>query len=134
MMLSDAQIAQAAKKGDQQAFEALVERYKNAVYAVIAPKVKNFHQAEDLTQDTFVQAYKSLPSMKEPEKVGFWLCGIARHTTNRWLTRKRRNDYSLDGLMAEKPWLEDEMIPLPHRTSEETPLERIQRTQTHQLL
>ena len=134
MMLSDTEVAQAAQKGDRQAFEVLVERYKNAVYAVILPKVKNFHQAEDLAQETFVQAYKSLPSMKEPEKVGFWLCGIARNITNKWLTRKRRNDYSLEGLMVEVPWLENEMLPLPHHTSEETPLERLHQTQTHQLL
>lgn len=133
-MLSDTEIVQAAKKGDRQAFEALVEKYKNAVYAVILPKVKNFHQAEDLAQETFVQAYKILPSMKEPEKVGFWLCGIARNITNKWLTRKRRNDYSLEGLMVEAPWLEDKMLRLPYHTSEETPLERMQRTQTHQLL
>ena len=134
MMLSDTQIAQAAQKGDQQAFESLVEKYKNAVYAVILPKVKNFHQAEDLAQETFVQAYKSLPSMKEPEKVGFWLCGIARNVTSKWLTRKKRDDYSFEGLMVDAPWLESEMLPLPHHTLEESPLERIQRTQTHQLL
>ena len=133
-MLSDTEIVQAAKKGDRQAFEALVEKYKNPVYAVILPKVKNSHQAEDLAQETFVQAYKSLSSMKDSEKVGFWLCGIARNITNRWLTRKRRNDYSLEGLMVEAPWLEEKMLRLPYHTSEETPLERMQRTQTHQLL
>ena len=134
MMLSDTQIAQAAQKGDKQAFAALVEKYKSAVYAVILPKVKNFHHAEDLAQETFVQAYKNLASMKEPEKVGFWLCGIARNVTNRWIARKKRVDFSIDQLMAETPWLEDEMLPLPHDTSEETPLEKMQRNQTHQLL
>ena len=134
MMLSDTHIAQAAQKGDTQAFEALIEKYKNAVYAVILPKVQNFHQAEDLAQETFVQAYKNIPSMKEPEKVGSWLCGIARNITYKWLTRKKRNDYSFEELMIEAPWLEDEMLPLPHHTSEETPLEKMQRNQTHQLL
>lgn len=133
-MLSDTEIAQAAKEGDQQAFEALIEKYKNAVYAVILPKVKNFHHAEDLAQETFVQAYKNLSSMKEPEKVGFWLCGIARNVTNKWIARKKRVDFSIDQLMAETPGLEDEMLALPHHTSEETPLEKMQRNQTHQLL
>ena len=134
MMLSDTEIAQAAQKGDKQAFEALIEKYKNAVYAVILPKVQNFHQAEDLAQETFVQAYKNIPSMKEPEKVGFWLCGIARNITYKWLTRKKRNDYSFEELMIEAPWLEERMLPLPHQPRQETPLERMQRTQTHQLL
>ena len=134
MMLSDIQIAQAAQQGDKQAFEALVEKYKNAVYAVILPKVKNFHHAEDLAQETFVQAYKNLPSMKEPEKVGFWLCGIARNTTSKWLTRKKRDDYSFERLMVEAPWLENEMLPLPHHALEEAPLERMEQIQTHQLL
>ena len=134
MIPSDAQIVQAAQKGDKQAFEALVEKYKNAVYAVILPKVKNYHQAEDLAQDTFVQAYKNLSSINEPEKVGFWLCGIARNIARKWLTRKKRDDFSIDQLMAETPWLEDEMLPLPHHTSEETPLENIQQAQMRQLL
>ena len=133
-MPSDVQIVQAAQKGDKQAFETLVEKYKNAVYAVIFPKVRNYHQAEDLAQETFVQAYKNLSSMKEPEKVGFWLCGIARNITRKWITRKKRNDFSIDQLMAETPWLEDEMLPLPHQTSEETPLENIQQAQMRQLL
>ena len=134
MMLSDTHIAQAAQKGDTQAFEALIEKYKNAVYAVILPKVQNFHQAEDLAQETFVQAYKNIPSMKEPEKVGSWLCGIARNITYKWLTRKKRNDYSFEELMIEAPWLEEDMLPLPHQPRQETPLERVQRMQTHQLL
>lgn len=134
MTLNDTQIAQAAQKGDKQAFETLIEKYKNAVYAVILPKVQNFHQAEDLAQETFVQAYKSLSSMKEPEKVGFWLCGIARNITHKWLTRKKRNDCSFEELMIEAPWLEDKILPLPYHTWKETPLERMQWAQTHQLL
>ena len=134
MMLSDTQIAQAAQKGDKLAFTALVEKYKSAVYAVILPKVKNFHQAEDLAQETFVQAYMNLSSMKEPEKVGFWFCGIARNVTNKWIARKKRVDFSIDQLMTETPWLEDEMLPWPDHTSEETALEKMQRNQTHQLL
>ena len=133
-MPSDIQIVQAAQKGDKQAFENLVEKYKNAVYAVIFPKVKNYHQAEDLTQETFVQAYKNLSSIKEPERVGFWLCGIARNIARKWITRKKRNDFSIEQLMAETPWLEDEMLPLLHQTSEETPLESIQQAQMRQLL
>lgn len=133
-MLSDTEIAQAAKEGNQQAFEVLIEKYKNAVYTVILPKVKNFHDVEDLAQETFVQAYKNLSSMKEPEKLGFWLCGIARNVTNKWIARKKRVDFSIDQLMAETPGLDDEMLPLLHHTSEETPLEKMQRNQTHQLL
>ena len=46
-MPSDAQIAKDAQKGDKQAFEDLVEKYKNAVYAVIRPKMNNYHQAQE---------------------------------------------------------------------------------------
>lgn len=133
-MRSDAQIAQAAQKGDKQAFEALVEKYKNAVYAVILPKVNNYHQAQDLAQETFVAAYQSLSSIREPEKVGFWLCSIARNITSKWLTRKKRNDCSFEQLIAEVPWMENEMLSLSHHAWEQTPADSIQRAQTHQLL
>ena len=133
MMLSDTEIAQAAQKGDKQAFEALVEKYKNAVYAVILPKVKNYHQAQDLAQENLCAGIqRSFCYEGARKKWGFGCAELPENITNRWLTRKKRDDYSLEELMVETPWLEDKMLRLPHHTWEETPLERLHWTQTHQ--
>ena len=64
----DAQIVHAIRGGDSAAFTALVEKYKKAVYGVILPKVRDFHQAQDLTSETFVTAYLSIESLDAPEK------------------------------------------------------------------
>ena len=132
-MQSDTQLVQAASKGDQTAFASLVEKYKKAVYGVILPKVRDFHQAQDLASETFVQAYLSLESLKAPEKVGFWLCGIARNVTGKWLARQKRDDWSLEQLLEERPWSESEMRLFPFETTEH-PDEIVERTQMNQLL
>ena len=95
----DLQIVHAIRGGDSTAFTALVEKYKRAVYGVILPKVRDFHQAQDLTSETFVTAYLSIESLDAPEKVGIWLCGIARNLANKWLYREKRDDLSLEGLL-----------------------------------
>ena len=84
-MHSDQQLVQAIRKGDQAALGHLVQKYKNAVYGVIFPKVRNFHQAEDLASETFLEAYQSLKAGNEPEKLSHWLYGIARNLTSKWL-------------------------------------------------
>ena len=95
----DTQIVHAIQGGDSAAFTVLVEKYKKAVYGIILPKVQDFHQAQDLTSETFVTAYLSIESLDAPEKVGMWLCGIARNLANRWLYREKRDDLSLEGLL-----------------------------------
>ena len=99
MKQDDLQIVQAIRGGDSTAFTVLVEKYKKAVYSVILPKVRDFHQAQDLTSETFVTAYLSIESLDTPEKVGTWLCGIARNIANKWLYREKRDDLSLEGLL-----------------------------------
>ena len=98
----DVQLVHAIRDGDSTAFTTLVEKYKKAgffVYGVILPKVRDFHQAQDLTSETFVTAYLSIESLDAPEKVGRWLCGIARNLANKWLYREKRDDLSLEGLL-----------------------------------
>ena len=103
MKQDDLQIVHAIRGGDSAAFTVLVEKYKKAVYSVILPKVRDFHQAQDLTSETFVTAYLSIESLDAPEKVGVWLCGIARNLANKWLYREKRDDLSLEGLL-ENTW------------------------------
>ena len=95
----DLQIVHAIRSGNSTAFTALVEKYKKAVYGVILPKVRDFHQAQDLTSETFVTAYLSIESLDAPEKVGAWLCGMARNLANKWLYREKRDDLSVEGLL-----------------------------------
>ena len=134
MKQDDRQIVHTLRDGDSIAFTALVEKYKKAVYSVILPKVRNFHQAQDLTSETFVTAYLSIESLDAPEKVGMWLCGIARNLTNKWIYREKRDDLSLEGLLENTSESAHKAELLHVSAAEQTPDETAEHAELRQLL
>ena len=130
----DLQIVQAIRDGDSTAFTVLVDKYKKAVYGVILPKVRDFHQAQDLTSETFVTAYLSIESLDAPEKVGAWLCGIARNLANKWLYREKRDDLSLEGLLENTSESAHKAELLQVSTVEKAPDESTEHAELRQLL
>ena len=60
--------------GDITAFGELVKMFQDAVYGVAYAMVGNFHDAQDIAQEAFIQAWRSLDSLKEPAKFPNWLC------------------------------------------------------------
>ena len=133
MKQDDLQIVQALRGGDSAAFTTLVEKYKNAVYGVILPKVRDFHHAQDLTSETFITAYLSIESLDAPEKVGMWLCGIARNLANKWIYREKRDDLSVEGLL-ENPSESTHKAQLHLSAAEKTPDETAEHAELRQLL
>jgi RNA polymerase sigma factor (sigma-70 family) len=110
------------------------QKYKKAVYGVILPKVRDFHQAQDLTSETFVTAYLSIESLDAPEKVGTWLCGIARNLANKWLYREKRDDLSFEGLLESTSELAHKAQLLHVSAAEKTPDETAEHAELRQLL
>ena len=84
---SDAVLVQQAQGGDVRAFGRLVERYQNAIYGLAFHLMRNFADAEDLAQDTFVAAYESISRIREPAKFAGWLRSIVY---NQWRMQRRR--------------------------------------------
>ena len=83
----------AALDGGSEAFAAIVHRYKDAVFGVALARVRNFHDAEDLTQATFLEALTGLGRLREPGRLGAWLRSIAVHRSiNHVKGRGRRVD------------------------------------------
>ena len=64
MAHSDSELIKQTLDGDETAFGFLVDKYKGAVHALAYRKIGDFHTAEEITQDTFLQAYKSCPHSK----------------------------------------------------------------------
>ena len=85
---SDAQLLEASRRGERDAFGALVERYQRVVCAVSLSATGSAALSDDVAQDTFVTAWRSLGSLRDPGRLGPWLCGIARNLGRR--ARKRR--------------------------------------------
>ncbi|NKB66608.1 MAG: sigma-70 family RNA polymerase sigma factor [Candidatus Latescibacteria bacterium] len=82
-------VAQALDKGPE-AFGPIVLRYKDAVFGVALSRLRNFHDAEDLTQTTFVEAFDRLGDLKDPRRLGAWLRTIAIHRCINFLQRQGR--------------------------------------------
>ena len=66
-----------ALSGDQGAFRRIVKRYQRAVFAVSLSRLHDFHAAEDVAQQVFLDAFERLTSIKDPAKLGGWLRTIA---------------------------------------------------------
>jgi len=92
----DATYVKLALSGNEHAFEQLVKRYQNMVYGVALKHVGNAHQAEDIAQDAFIEAYLDLKKLREPAKFANWLYVITRNLANRWLQREKREFVSLE--------------------------------------
>lgn len=75
--LSDAELIHAFRHGDETAFEELVRRYQRAVSNVIYLTLGDRQEVEDLTQEVFIRAYRSLSGFDENAKLYSWLYRIA---------------------------------------------------------
>lgn len=78
---SDASLVADSLTGDRDAFSHIVARYQTLVCSLAYSATGNLNQSEDLAQETFLAAWKQLASLREPQKLRSWLCGIARNLT-----------------------------------------------------
>ena len=60
MVEDNVQLIRRILSGDDEAFSILMRRHQNGVHALIWRKIEDFHIAEEITQDTFIQVYKNL--------------------------------------------------------------------------
>ena len=97
MKKSDAEMIDEILSGDEAAFSALVEKYQKNVHALVWRKIGDFHVAEEVTQDTFLQVYKKLPTIKNPKQFPGWLSVIANRQCIAWLRKNSKHiDQSLE--------------------------------------
>ncbi|MCF6279069.1 MAG: RNA polymerase sigma factor [Flavobacteriaceae bacterium] len=75
-------------KGDTNSFGILVERYQNLVFSLAIKMLKNREESEEVSQDTFIKAYKSLKSFNGESKFSTWIYRIAYNTS---LDRMKKN-------------------------------------------
>ncbi len=89
MIENDVQLIRKTLLGDDSAFAALVEKYQKDVHALIWRKIGDFHHAEEITQDTFLQAYKKLGTLRDPKSFAGWLYVIANRLSINWIQRSK---------------------------------------------
>jgi RNA polymerase sigma factor (sigma-70 family) len=87
---TDAQLIEASRAGQLDAFGQLVERYQNLVCAVAFSATRDRALSEDVGQETFVAAWTALATIQDPARLKGWLCGTARNLSKMAIrTRKR---------------------------------------------
>ena len=96
MEKNDVQLIRRILSGDDAAFTALVRKHQKGVHALAWRKVGDFHIAEEITQDTFLQAYKKLSTLKNPNQFAGWLYVIASNLCKRSLQKKKLPMQSLE--------------------------------------
>ncbi len=94
--LSDQEIIQQVRGGDQQAYASLVSRYQNFVFSIVLRYLPNREDAEELAQDVFVKAYRSLGDFRGESKFSTWLFTIASTSCITFLRKKKIEWQSLD--------------------------------------
>jgi RNA polymerase sigma-70 factor (ECF subfamily) len=88
-----------ARHGDLDAYDELVRRYQERIYATIYHMTSNHEDANDLAQDSFIKAYQALKSFKGGSSFYTWLYRIAVNKTINFLKqRKNRHHFSLNDL------------------------------------
>ena len=86
----DETLVQRSLAGDRSAFGAIVSRYQSLVAAIAYSAIGSLSRSEDLAQETFIEAWRQLASLREPGLLRAWLCGIARNRTHDALRRDLR--------------------------------------------
>ncbi len=84
--------------GDEDAFTALVKKYEKQIHAFVWRLVKDYHIAEEITQDTFLRAYEKLRTLRDPNRFSGWLYMIATRRSLTWLGEKRIPMQSLEAM------------------------------------
>jgi len=92
-----------AQAGDARAFELLYERHERRVYHLALGMLHSVEDAEDVTQETFLNAYRALPQLADGQAFHAWTTRIAVNLCRRSRARRRAGDamLSLDAESAE---------------------------------
>ncbi len=96
---TDEQLVASAQDGDLEAFDELIGRYKQRIYATVYHMTGNRDDAEDLTQETFIRAYRALGKFRGRSSFYTWIYRIAVNLTVNFLKKNRRlRETALDDL------------------------------------
>lgn len=112
-------------QGDPEAFRLIFERYSRPVIGFIYDMVNDRELAEELTQETFVRAYRGITGMNPENKLSTWLFGIARNVARESLRARIRASRHVD--------LDDRSV-LDLSDSEPVPVERLLSKELNELI
>lgn len=93
-MPTDEQLIKKYLTGDDEALRQLIERYLKPVYNFVHRYVSSGGDAEDLTQEAFVNAWKNLKKFDQNKKFKTWIFSIAKNASLNWIKKKKPDLFS----------------------------------------
>ncbi|MCG7855429.1 sigma-70 family RNA polymerase sigma factor [Flavihumibacter sediminis] len=94
--LTDIEIIQQVLKGNQSVYASLVNKYQNYVFTIVLRYINSREDAEEVAQDVFVKAYRSLSDFRGESKFSTWLYTITTTSCITFLRKKKLDVQSLD--------------------------------------
>lgn len=118
---------EAVKDGKREGQDEIVRRYASQVFAMIARQVPDAMDAQELTQDTFLKAFRNIDRYDARQSsLGTWLCRIAYHLTFDFLKRRRPVIVSLEDSSVWQTDISDEELEAEFSTGNEQRIEHLQ--------
>ena len=98
MREKDVELIQRTLSGDETAFASLAGKYEKRIHALVLRKIGDFQDAQEVTQDVFLRAYKNLSTLRNSDGFAGWLYVIATRVCVSWLRKQRPVMPSLDSM------------------------------------
>lgn len=115
----DLELIKRAQQGDRRAFDLLVKKYQNRIVQLINRYVKDPAEALDIAQETFLKAYRALPSFRGDSAFYTWLYRIAINTAKNHLSARARRPSESEVELSESEQFEMETRLRDEETPEE---------------
>jgi len=132
---SDGELVRRAKAGELGAFETLTHRHEQRVYSLVLRMLRHEQDAEDVTQQTFLNALEHLAGFREEASFSTWLLRIASHAALK-VIRKRKGLATVS--LEEATEASEDLGSIPHPEFiadwRQSPEELVQRNETRRLL
>jgi RNA polymerase sigma-70 factor (ECF subfamily) len=90
MTWTDEELVDRSKTGDTESFNQLVRRWERPIFALAYRTLGREEDARDVTQETFLRAFRALPGFKGDAKFSSWLYRIALNLCRDWMRKQRR--------------------------------------------
>lgn len=97
----DQQLVERAQRGDKQAFDLLVIKYQRKLARLLSQFIRDAAEVEDITQETFIKAYRSLPSFRGESAFYTWLYRIGINAAKNFLVAQGRRASTTNGFDIE---------------------------------
>ncbi|MEQ3693790.1 MAG: RNA polymerase sigma factor RpoE [Alcanivorax sp.] len=105
---SDQQLVARVQKGDRRAFDLLVLKYQHRILALVGRFISDHAEAQDVTQEAFIKAYRALPSFRGDSQFYTWMYRIAVNTAKNHLISRGRKTPTQDIDLDDAAYFADE--------------------------